>query len=354
MRKLTEAKKTSQKIVIDIAPALIWKILAALLLVWLIILVKDILLIFFLALIIVSAAQPLVDKLEEKRIPRPLGTLAIFATFLGAFSLIIFFIMPVLVFETKQLGENAKTFLENTSSFLENATQIAANYRFEANFQQLIENLSLRLGESASGIFSNTLNFLAGLLKILVVFSLSFYMLAKKDGIKKFLQSILPQKHQPYVIDLTERIQFKMGRWLIGQASLIILIFLLDYLVLLLLNVPFALILALLGGFLEIIPYLGPTLAFIPAVLVAFSVSPFTALLVAIGYIAIQQTENYLITPLVMKKAVGLNPVVIILSLLIGAKLAGVLGVILAVPTATAVGVYLKDVFNNKAFKTNG
>ncbi len=145
-----------------------------------------------------------------------------------------------------------------------------------------------------------------------------------------------------------------MGRWLIGQASLIILIFLLDYLVLLLLDIPFALILALLGGFLEIIPYLGPTLAFIPAVLVAFSVSPLSAFLVAVAILPFNKQKTTLSRPLVMKKAVGLNPVVIILSLLIGAKLAGVLGVILAVPTATAIGVYLGDVFNNKGFKING
>ncbi len=94
----------------------------------------------------------------------------------------------------KQFGENAKVFLENASSFLENATQIAANYRFETNFQQVIENFSLRLGESVSGAFSNTLSFLAGFLKVLVVFSLSFYMLAKKDGIKKISSINSPSK----------------------------------------------------------------------------------------------------------------------------------------------------------------
>ncbi len=353
MKKQPQLKENSKKIIIDIAPVLIWKIIITLILVWLVILVKDILLIFFLSLILVSAAQPLVNKLEEKTIPRPLGALTIFITFLGIFSLIIFFITPILVFEAKQLGENARIFFGNINSLLENATQIAANYRFEENFQQVVDNFSLQLGKNISEAFSNTFNFLVGFLKILVVFSLSFYMLAKKDGIKNFIQSILPQKHQSYAIDLTERIQSKMGRWLIGQTSLIFIIFLLDYLLLLLLDVPFALILALLGGFLEIIPYLGPTLAFIPAVLVAFSISPFTAFLVAIGYIVIQQIENYIIIPLVMKKAVGLNPVVVILSLLIGAKLAGVLGVILSVPVATAVEVYLKDVFNNKFFKVD-
>jgi len=110
------------------------------------------------------------------------------------------------------------------------------------------------------------------------------------------------------------------------------------------LNVPYVLILALIAGLFEIIPYIGPIIAAIPAVILAFLVSPLLALLVVVLYIVIQQLENYVIVPQIMKKAVGLNPIVIIVVMLIGAKLAGVLGLILAVPLTASVAEFLKDI----------
>jgi len=110
------------------------------------------------------------------------------------------------------------------------------------------------------------------------------------------------------------------------------------------LGVPYVLILALLAGLFEIIPYVGPIIAAIPAIILAFLVSPFLALLVILLYVVIQQLENYVIVPQVMKKAVGLNPIVIIVVMLIGAKLAGVLGLILSVPLAASVAEFLKDI----------
>jgi predicted PurR-regulated permease PerM len=114
------------------------------------------------------------------------------------------------------------------------------------------------------------------------------------------------------------------------------------------LNVPLALTLALLGGVLEIIPYIGPTLSVIPAFLIGLTISPLIAVAVLIAYILIQQIENHIIIPLLMKKAVGLNPVVIILVLLIGGKLAGIGGLILAVPLASAISVVWDDVVNRE------
>ena len=130
---------------------------------------------------------------------------------------------------------------------------------------------------------------------------------------------------------------------------MILLIFALDYLVLNLLDVPFALMLAVIGGVFEIVPYIGPTIAIIPAALVGLTVSPLTTILIIAAYILIQQLENHVLTPLIMRKAVGLNPVIIILALLIGGKLAGVIGILIAVPFATAVSVFMKDLVSNNS-----
>jgi predicted PurR-regulated permease PerM len=182
----------------------------------------------------------------------------------------------------------------------------------------------------------------------MIVMSLSFYMIVKKDGAWGFVKNVVPKKYEQYTIGLIQRIQHQVGRWMIGQFILIGIIFILEYAVLSILHVPLALTLALLGGLLEIVPYIGPTLSIIPAVLIGLTISPWVAVIILIAYILIQQIENHIIIPLLMKKAVGLNPVVIILVLLVGGKLAGVPGLILAVPLAAAVSVVWDDVVNRE------
>ena len=113
-------------------------------------------------------------------------------------------------------------------------------------------------------------------------------------------------------------------------------------------GVPYALILALFAGFFELIPYLGPIISAVPAVALAFLISPVTGFMVLGLYIAIQQMENHIITPQVMKKAVGLNPVIVILALLIGAKVAGIYGAILAIPVAAIISVLVSDIMKKE------
>jgi predicted PurR-regulated permease PerM len=330
---------------VEISSGTVWRILFMILAVWFFYTIKEIALLFFISIVIVSAASQVVDRLENRRIPRTLSTLFLYAFFFFSIGYLISLILPVLSIEVKQFGQNIPLYIESLSQFFSKFNIYAANYKFEVNTQNFIDNISSNIASSGSQIFSNTVSFVGGFFKIFVVFSLSFYMLVRKNAVGSFIKTIIPIKHQSYAIDLTKRIQMKMGRWLVGQAALILLIFALDYLALTALGVPYALILAIMGGLLEIIPYIGPTVALIPAALVGLTVSPLISVLVIILYIFIQQLENYLIAPLVMKKAVGLNPVVIILALLIGAELAGVIGIILAVPIATAIDVFLGDIF---------
>jgi predicted PurR-regulated permease PerM len=106
---------------------------------------------------------------------------------------------------------------------------------------------------------------------------------------------------------------------------------------------PYALSLAIFAGLMEIVPYVGPIVSAIPAVILGLTISPMTGLMVLILVFAVQQFENHVIVPQIMKKALGLDPIAIILALLIGLKLGGVLGAILAIPIATAIGVVIED-----------
>jgi len=142
--------------------------------------------------------------------------------------------------------------------------------------------------------------------------------------------------------------QKEIGDW--GRGMLILCLFVgaLTYIGLSVLGIKFALTLALIAGLTELVPYIGPWLGGVPAVMIAFLVSPTLALVVIILYIVIQQIQNILVTPYIMHKAVGLDPLIIVIILLIGGKIAGPLGMILAVPAATILSILFKEYLKYK------
>jgi predicted PurR-regulated permease PerM len=141
------------------------------------------------------------------------------------------------------------------------------------------------------------------------------------------------------------RVQDKLGLWLRAQLLLSGIIFLVTWIGLLILGVKYSLVLALIAGITEVIPFIGPIIGAIPAVLLAFLQSPIKALLVLILYLVIQQLEGNILVPKVMQKTVGLNPIVVIVVILLGAKIAGVLGALLSIPVAVAIMTIAGDWF---------
>ena len=163
---------------------------------------------------------------------------------------------------------------------------------------------------------------------------------------------IVPYKYHVFLSELINKIQKKISSWLKGQIVLSLLIGFFVFISMMTLGVKYALVLALLAFLGEFIPYLGPVLAALPAILVAFIDSPLKALFVFIIFVIIQQVENHILVPKIMQKAVGLNPLISILALLIGARLGGVMGVILAIPITTAIIVIISEIFT-KDIKTD-
>ena len=231
--------------------------------------------------------------------------------------------------------------------FFQGIESYAGSYNIQLDIQGFFTQAFSGFGGS-EGIFSKTVGVFNFFVSIVVVLSLTFYMLVKEEGMKKFLVSVTPGDHQEYVIFLFDRIHNKIGRWMFGQLALMFIMFLLSFAVLLIFKVPFALLLAVMVGLLEIIPYLGPIIAATLITIFGFLVSPLTGLLVLGSFTALQQIEGHVIVPQVMKKAVGLNPVVVILVLLIGIKLGGIMGAILSVPLATVASIFIGDTALNR------
>lgn len=187
-------------------------------------------------------------------------------------------------------------------------------------------------------------------MSFVLIVVLSFYLAVQEDGISKFLRIITPVKHEAYVIRLWKRSQFKIGLWMQGQLLLGAFVTMLVYICLLIVGVPHALPLAVLAGILELIPLFGPVLAAIPAIFVTYgSLGMTTALVVAGLYLVIQQFENHLIYPLVVKKVVGMPPIISIMALVIGGQLAGFLGVLISVPVAAVAMEWIADLEERKS-----
>lgn len=306
-------------------------------------LVRDIIALFFLSIIFTATLDPFIDKLQKKNFPRPLSVFLIYIFTFLFIGITISFLIPPLVSQFEEFSKNLPFYGEKISTSFKGVETYAQSYGIYFNTSEALRDYLGGLVQTSSRIFSTTVEVFAVFVSIIVVLSLTFYMSVKEDGMKNFIVSLTPSGKRGYVVSLVERIQRKIGRWMFGQILLMLIIFVLDFIVLSVFNIPYALILAMLAGILEIVPYLGPIISATIAALVGFMISPITGLIVLLSLTAIQQLESHVIVPQIMKKAVGLNPVVVILTLLVGAKLGGTIGAILAVPIATAVGVFVND-----------
>ncbi|MFO0702672.1 MAG: AI-2E family transporter [Candidatus Andersenbacteria bacterium] len=200
------------------------------------------------------------------------------------------------------------------------------------------------------GIFATLSSFFAGAFTVTAIAVLTFYLTVEEKGIKKFFAFIIPGHHHAYVTDLLTRIQLRLGGWLRGYLSLGLVVAGMTYVGLLVIGIKYALVLALFAGVMEFVPLVGPIVSAIPALFFAFTQNPVLAIFVLVLYIAVQQVENHVLVPKIMQRSVGLSPVVVILVILVGAKLAGFIGLLLAVPLTIALAEFGRDVFEDGTF----
>lgn len=333
---------------IDISTGIIFRTILVLLGIWILYLIRGIAAVLFAAVIISAAIEPAASWLVRKKIPRSFSVLIIFIVLFLIVGGLISLLVPPIISQFKSFTQELPSQLDKLTQTFSGLEYYFQSHGIAFSSQEFFKNMGIQLTESSGKIFSTTASIFNGFIAIIAILSLTFYLSVKEEGMKSFLASVTPAIHQSYVVSLAERIRERIGKWLQGQLFLMLIIFILDFIALYFLNVPYALILAIFAGVMEIIPYLGPILSAIPAVFVGFLVSPLTGFLVLAAYVIIQQFENHIIVPQIMKKAIGLNPVTVILALLIGAQLGGILGAILAVPLAAALSVFVKDLISKK------
>lgn len=344
MEKNGEKNEQAKTIFYDVSSyAIIKIILIALLFVFLYYL-RDILIVLLFAVVIASGVTPLADWFEQKKFPRLLGVLLLYFSIFVLALFLLSLVVPFVTGEINQLIKDLPNFISRVSTSLEKVQESSSRYvDLFSEIQNMLDSFSSYLLASSQSAFGFLISLFGGLLSFLAVIVLSFYLSVMRGGIENLIRSVVPGEYEERIINVWHRSEKRVGRWLQGQLLLALIIGLAVYVTLSLMGVKFALLLGIVAMVLELVPNVGPVLAAVPAVILAFVQSPGLGLWVIVAYVIIQQLENHILVPLVMGRTVGLNPVIVILALLIGFKLAGILGMLLSVPAAAIIGEVLNE-----------
>lgn len=320
--------------------------------------ISNLLVIFFVSLFLAAALDSIVDKLEVKKIPRALSIIGIYVIFFLIAVLFFSTLIPLVATQTLELARTVSDLITNlthnekiwTLPYTEGLQDIVNDFlesidqdTIIANLQAGLEQFGKELQNLAGNAFVAIKTIFNGVFNVILVLVLTFFMVVDEKGIDSFFISLFPSKHTKYIIAKTEAVKKRFGYWLRGQVILMLGMAVITYIGLLILGVDYALSLALLAGITELLPVIGPLIAAIPAVLIGLNETPMMAVWVILLYIIIQQIEGNILVPMIMKKAVGLSPIVIIIVMLVGFQFLGILGIIIAVPVATALSIFIKD-----------
>lgn len=301
---------------------------------WILLQLKDILISLFVSYILAAALVPGVKTLRKWGVPK---LLAVLLAYFGVLFLLIVLIFPLVPF----LAEQIESLFNKFPTYLnESARSLGLNI----NARQLQTYLTQEIDTISSNAFFVTSQIFGGLFSVLTIFIVSFYLLLDHDRFKKWLASFFEKESRIKVLETFTEVDEKLGAWVRGQLVLCFFIGFISYIALSLLGVPNALPLAVLAGFLEAVPTLGPILSAIPSIIVASTQSPTLMIGVIIAYILIQMIENNFLVPKVMQRAVGLNPIIVIIAIMTGAQLLGLPGALLAIPFVSFMTVLVNSI----------
>ncbi|MDO8551287.1 MAG: AI-2E family transporter [bacterium] len=301
---------------------------------WLLVQLRHLILILFLTIILTSALNPLVDRLERLRLPRWLAILLLYVFFIALFALALSLIVPPLIDQTS-------TFIDRSDLYLGQLAKFGIDSSFIAS--QLGQ-----IGLVPANVIRTTVGFFSNIISLVFLIIITFYVLLERKNLKHYLTLLFGQGKEAQAEDFINKIERQLGGWVRGELILMTLIGILTYIGLRILGIDFALPLALLAGLLEVVPNFGPIISAIPAVLIGFTISPIIGFSVIALYFLIHQFEGALIVPKVMQRAVGVNPVILILSIAAGVELAGTVGAILSVPSVLIIKVILEQIKTKK------
>ena len=308
-------------------------------------LVREALLLIYVAALVAIGFGPVVSAIERRRLsgrrrlPRWAAILLVYLTLVGSLVAIGMMIVPPLVRQAREFWSELPALIARGQQWLMQRGVPIENI----SVRDAVEQTAGGGSDAVTTVLGAVWGFLGGIVGLLTILILAFYFLVDSDSLVRTFVRLFPRAERRRVEDACRRVSTKVSAWLAGQLLLAAIIGTTAALGLWLLGVPYFYVLALIAAVGEMIPVVGPLLAAIPAIAVALSVSPATALFVAIFFLIQQQVENHVLVPKVMERQVGVSAVTVIIALLIGGSLLGLVGAILAVPTAAILQVLFEE-----------
>ncbi len=300
--------------------------------IWFFFQIRDILLILFVSLLVMVILSPLIKKLSKFKIPRALSVLIVYFLFFGVIVFSLAGIIPALIDQTSNFIAGVPTYISN----LHISSQIS---------DQISKQILVTLGDLPSQVLNFGVGLISNIITLLTVLTFAFYLLMSRDKLDKQMSYLIGEKKAKEISDFIDELEVKLGGWARGQILLMLSVGVLDYVGLRILGIPYALPIGILAGLLELVPYVGPILGAIPALVIGFGISPLMGIATGALAFLIQQLENYVLVPKIMERSVGVLPIVTLLALAIGLKIAGLPGVLVSVPVVITLQVLVKRHF---------
>ncbi len=352
-------KNDSGNTTIEITTGTIIKVIVLLLSFWLVYYLRDLVLVILTSVVIASAMEPITVWFMKYRIPRVPAVIIIYvSSFLLIVALLGWF-FPLVFDDFFKLVSTIPQYIRSVSfdEYMSSGparilNNIKNSLASSLSLDDLIPLAGSAVGAAKDGVLETAKYFFGGLLSLVLAVVISFYLSVQEKGMENFLRLVSHIKHEDYIIDLWMRSQRKIGYWMQGQILLGLLIGVFVFLGLSILGVKYALALAIFASVFEIIPVFGPILAAAPGIVVAFTESPTLGLMTFGFYIIIQQFENHLIYPLVVRKVIGVPPLLVVIGMVVGFQVAGLWGVILAVPGSAVLMELISDYDQRKRLFT--
>jgi len=299
--------------------------------------IRDVVIILFIAFILVQALNPVVAWFTKRGWPRWATIIAIYLVLIGSIVAAFALLVPPLIDQLQLLAANVPYLISKIRPLYQ---ALPAS----VNVQQFITSITDQLGSVTGNVVSLASQFFGGLIAIVTVFVISFYLLIDDKQLDSLIHIAIPSQLTNDVRRVVEKIGHKVGGWVRGQFTINVIMGLSTWIGLSLIGMPYALTIGVLAGILEIVPILGPIVTEVIAIIIALGTGSWgLALAGFLVFTLLQQLEGHFIVPNVMRQAVGLAPVVIIVSLLVGSAVAGLPGAMLAIPAAATIDVLVDE-----------
>ncbi len=336
------------KNLLDISWNTIFKISLAIICLSLLYSIRDIFALFLFAVAISILFNPAINFLQKRKIPRFLGGILVYFSVIGFFALLVYLTIPVFKSEISQFSSSLPFYYGKLSPFLK-----SLGFKTYQNINEFLSAINNTLQKMSVSVFNIISTIFGGLSSFAFVFATAFFISIEERAIEKTLVLVFPKKYEHHILNLWIEAENKISNWFLSKILCSLFVGFCSFLFLLIFDVKYPALLGLVAGFLDFFPYVGAFTAGLLIFIVVAPVSILKSILVLIIFVLIQQVESNLISPFLVKKFMDVSPALVLIFLVVGVKLWGFWGALLAIPLFSVLFEFLKEFLKKKREREN-